>query len=239
MLAHAHLSALDQRHEGGFEFCEFPCGQAAGVDLHGSPGVMSRHDVRRDFTQAMQLLRSALAKNSDDGDYHALYAWLLHLLNPTDPAPTDDGLAHGLAAQPAFAVYRNTVMKGCVDALEANFPTVARLVGEEPSQLRVVDVGEGDRHVHEAGDGVPVLGADLAPDEQVPQVHALFRLTPVPGWVFTPFIESLPSGFALPSKSSTDADPSADSAPKSATAIMTSGKAASVIASPRRNVSRR
>lgn len=45
---------------------------------------------RRDFSQAMQLLRSALAKNSDDGDYHALYAWLLHLLNPTDPAPIDE-----------------------------------------------------------------------------------------------------------------------------------------------------
>lgn len=36
-----------------------------------------------------------------------------------------------LAAQPAFAVYRNTVMKACIDALEANFPAVARLVGAE------------------------------------------------------------------------------------------------------------
>jgi hypothetical protein len=36
-----------------------------------------------------------------------------------------------LSAQPAFAVYRNTVMSGCVDALEANFPSVARLVGAE------------------------------------------------------------------------------------------------------------
>jgi len=36
-----------------------------------------------------------------------------------------------LAAQPAFAVYRNTVMKGCIDALRANYPSVARLVGEE------------------------------------------------------------------------------------------------------------
>ncbi len=32
---------------------------------------------------------------------------------------------------PAFAVYRNTVIKGCVDALEANFPAVMRLVGRE------------------------------------------------------------------------------------------------------------
>jgi len=41
------------------------------------------------------------------------------LLDPEQPAP------------PAFAVYRNTVMKGCIDALQANYPAVARLVGEE------------------------------------------------------------------------------------------------------------
>lgn len=36
-----------------------------------------------------------------------------------------------LARQPGFAVHRNTVMKGCIDALQANYPAVARLVGEE------------------------------------------------------------------------------------------------------------
>lgn len=36
-----------------------------------------------------------------------------------------------LAAQPGFAVYRNTTIKGCIDALQANFPAVARLTGEE------------------------------------------------------------------------------------------------------------
>ena len=40
-------------------------------------------------------------------------------------------LAPELPAPPAFAVYRNTVMKGCIDALQANYPSVARLVGEE------------------------------------------------------------------------------------------------------------
>lgn len=34
-----------------------------------------------------------------------------------------------LALQPAFTVYRNTVLRGCVEALEANFPCIARLVG--------------------------------------------------------------------------------------------------------------
>jgi len=47
---------------------------------------------RRDFAQAMTLLRSALAKNDEDGDYHALHASLLHLMNPVDPAPTDEML---------------------------------------------------------------------------------------------------------------------------------------------------
>lgn len=36
-----------------------------------------------------------------------------------------------LTAQPAFAIYRNTVMKGCIDALQANYPAINRLVGEE------------------------------------------------------------------------------------------------------------
>ena len=51
--------------------------------------------------------------------FHAGFAQ--SLLAPGDPLPT--------WAQPALAVHRNTVLKGCVDALEANFPAVARLVG--------------------------------------------------------------------------------------------------------------
>ncbi|WP_413625229.1 putative DNA-binding domain-containing protein [Luteibacter sp. Lutesp34] len=35
------------------------------------------------------------------------------------------------ASHPAFAVYRNTVMRACLDALEANFPAVACLVGRD------------------------------------------------------------------------------------------------------------
>jgi hypothetical protein len=50
------------------------------------------------------------------------------LLAPGAPAAPEIA---ALAAQPAFRVYRNTVMKGCIDALQANYPAVARLVGEE------------------------------------------------------------------------------------------------------------
>lgn len=47
------------------------------------------------------------------------------------PNSAPDQAVAALTAQPAFAVYRNTVMKGCIDALQANFPAVTRLVGEE------------------------------------------------------------------------------------------------------------
>lgn len=36
-----------------------------------------------------------------------------------------------VTTQPAFAVYRNGVMKSAIDALQANYPAVVRLVGEE------------------------------------------------------------------------------------------------------------
>ncbi len=45
-------------------------------------------------------------------------------------APFDDARVAHLHDQPGFTVYRNTVFKGCVDALQANFPAVARLVGD-------------------------------------------------------------------------------------------------------------
>lgn len=48
---------------------------------------------RRDFPQAMQHVRAALNKNPDEPDYHALYGWLLHLMNPSEPAPFDEILA--------------------------------------------------------------------------------------------------------------------------------------------------
>lgn len=34
-----------------------------------------------------------------------------------------------LTRQPGFAVYRNTVLKGCVDALQAQFPSIVKLTG--------------------------------------------------------------------------------------------------------------
>lgn len=48
-----------------------------------------------------------------------------------DTGPRGSGSAAGAwAAQPAFAVYRNTALRACVDALAANYPAVLRLVGD-------------------------------------------------------------------------------------------------------------
>jgi hypothetical protein len=56
-----------------------------------------------------------------------------------------------LTAQPGFAVYRNTVIKGCVDAIAANYPAVTRLVGE--AWLRAA----ASVYVREALPGDPAL----------------------------------------------------------------------------------
>lgn len=50
------------------------------------------------------------------------------LLATDDAAPPAITL---LTTQPAFAVYRNTVIKACIDALQANYPAINRLVGDE------------------------------------------------------------------------------------------------------------
>lgn len=60
-------------------------------------------------------------------DYQTAFAQALLADDPRVEAPA---LA-ALVAQPGFAVYRNTVLKGCIDALQANYPSVTRLVGDE------------------------------------------------------------------------------------------------------------
>lgn len=47
------------------------------------------------------------------------------------PAPIAAWLPSPEAGETGLAVYGNTIAKGCVDALAANFPTVASLVGAE------------------------------------------------------------------------------------------------------------
>ncbi len=92
-------------------------------------------------------MNSALAQFQD-----AFAAALL----ATDAIAANPAVA-ALVSQPGFMVYRNTVMKGCIDALQANYPAVTRLVGEEwlraaaavfvrahpPTQAALVHYGAG------------------------------------------------------------------------------------------------
>lgn len=71
---------------------------------------------------------NARADLSALGNFQAAFARAL-LAEPGE-ATTHPGVRE-LAAQPAFRIYRNTFLKACIDALAANYPAVARLVGEQ------------------------------------------------------------------------------------------------------------
>jgi len=90
------------------------------------------------------------------------------------PAPA----LQSLTGQAAFAVYRNTVLAGCVDALRANFPSIETLVGADwmqeaatayaqqspPDDARLIHYGAGFAAFLEqlqASHGLPYL-ADVA-----------------------------------------------------------------------------
>lgn len=106
------------------------------------------------------------------------HAFAQALLDPIDE-PTCWRASHW-AAQPGFAVYRNTVAKACIDALAANYPVVLRLVGEAWFQ------GMGAAYLHAQpprdgrlllyGQGLPNFVAQWAPDRGVPYLGGVAQL---------------------------------------------------------------
>jgi hypothetical protein len=50
------------------------------------------------------------------------------LISPNDKTPAE---IQNIIQQPGFLVYKNTVIKGCIDTLAANYPTILKLTGEE------------------------------------------------------------------------------------------------------------
>ncbi len=82
----------------------------------------------------MSATTPVVAVNSDLARFQDAFARTLL----DSSAPPDAHIAN-LVSQPAFAVYRNTVMKGCIDAVQANFPAVTRLVGEEWMRAAAAD----------------------------------------------------------------------------------------------------
>ena len=95
-------------------------------------------------------------------------------------------LGHAAAApapwseQPAFAVYRNTVMKGCIDALEANYPSVARLVGREwfrsVAALFVAAKPPQDSSLLSYGESFPDFLRDFEPAADLPYLPSVAHL---------------------------------------------------------------
>ena len=95
------------------------------------------------------------------------------------PAPSDP-LVDELARQPGFAVYRNTVAKACVDALQANYPAVWRLVGEEwfraAAAVFVRSAPPKDPTLVTYGAGFPLFLERFAPARDLPYLGAVARL---------------------------------------------------------------
>ena len=84
------------------------------------------------------------------------------LLDPDLPLPAGVTGPNGKKAQRRFAVYRNNVTVGLVDALAAIFPAIQRLVGEGFFRGEPLGVGASD------GEGPPPrLGAFLLGENAV------------------------------------------------------------------------
>ncbi|HTV85952.1 MAG TPA: DNA-binding domain-containing protein [Dyella sp.] len=94
-------------------------------------------------------------------------------------APHDSRVA-AMAAQPGFAVYRNTVFQGCVDALEANFPAVMRLVGKEWFRAAAAEYAAQSpptqTQLLHYGNTFPDFLAAFEPAESLPYLPGVARL---------------------------------------------------------------
>jgi hypothetical protein len=101
-------------------------------------------------------------------------------------APPGTAQAHlrELVKQPGFNVYRNTVLKSCIDALQANYPAVLRLVGEDwfraVADLHVRAQPPRDARLQLYGADFPDFLRDflrdLAPDADLPYLSGVARL---------------------------------------------------------------
>lgn len=98
----------------------------------------------------------------------------------TDAPGSAAGEVAALVGQPGFAVYRNTLAKGCVDALRANFPAVERLVGEEwfaaAAALYAREKPPRRGPLLEYGDDFPAFLQDFEPARELPYLSGVAQL---------------------------------------------------------------
>lgn len=92
----------------------------------------------------------------------------------------DDPHVAPLLRQPGFAVYRNTVLRGCVDALAASYPAIVRLVGEEWFRAAAATFvrGRWPRRptLIDYGDGLADFLAHFPPAAELPYLPAVAQL---------------------------------------------------------------
>lgn len=92
------------------------------------------------------------------------------------PAPA----LQSVTTQAAFEVYRNTVLKGCIDALCDNFPTVECLVGAQwmraASAIHARETPPGDARLVLYGKDFADFLATFEPVRQLPYLSAVARL---------------------------------------------------------------
>jgi hypothetical protein len=85
-----------------------------------------------------------------------------------------------LVAQPGFAVYRNTVQKGCIDALQANYPAVSRLVGDEWFRAAAIIYARANLPRQPSllsyGSDFPTFLATFEPAAELPYLAGVARL---------------------------------------------------------------
>lgn len=96
-------------------------------------------------------------------------------------AVTDEASGvRSITSQPGFAIYRNTVMKACIDALQANYPSVTRLVGEEwfraAASLYVAKHAPQDPRMLYYGEQLPSFLAGLEPAASIVYLSDVARL---------------------------------------------------------------
>ena len=87
--------------------------------------------------------------------------------------------------QPGFAVYRNTCLKGCVDALTAQFPSVLRLVGNDWFRAAATEHVRAqppqDGRLLRYGAGFPPFLQTFAPAAGLPYLAGVAQLD----WLWT------------------------------------------------------
>lgn len=110
----------------------------------------------------------------------ALSGFALSLVDPSRPVPAGVVASGGRIDTRRFAVYRNNVHVSLVGALEARFPVVRRLVGEEffSGMARVYVADEKPRSpvLMHYGETFPEFVAGFPPARQLPYLADVARL---------------------------------------------------------------